>query len=126
MPLGLTISSSRRTDAAICLRSRCMITVSHRTLSNVPTPRSSGNSPCANLKEGYRRRASLSRPSEASKPTAEKPLDDFLQVDGRRLIVPVLRERRRIQFVSGERLTIHDLAFDLRKIRNRAGRRADL
>ena len=56
----------------------------------------------------------------------EKPLDDFLQVDGRRLTEPVLRARRRIQVVSGERLTIHDLAFDLRKIRNRAGRRADL
>ena len=56
----------------------------------------------------------------------EKPLDDLLQVDGRRLAEPVLRERRRIQVVSGERLTIHDLAFDLRKIRNRTGRRADL
>ena len=56
----------------------------------------------------------------------EKPLDDFLQVDRRRLTEPVLRERRRILVVSGERLTVHDLAFDLRKIRDRAGRRADL
>ena len=49
----------------------------------------------------------------------------FLQVDGRRLAEPVLRERRRLQVVSGERLMIHDLAFDLRKIRDRAGRRAN-
>ena len=55
----------------------------------------------------------------------KKPLDDFLQVDGARLTEPVFRERRRIQVVSGERLTVHDLAFDLRKIRDRAGGRAD-
>jgi hypothetical protein len=39
--------------------------------------------------------------------------------------VPVFRERRRIQLVSGERLSVHGLAFDLRKIRDRAGGRAD-
>ena len=55
----------------------------------------------------------------------EKPLDDFLQIDRRRLVVPVLRERRRILIVGGERLAIHGLAFDLRKIRHRARRRAD-
>ena len=105
--------------------SRCMITVSHSTLSKrarqcrsdrairharISSPDIAGALPS-------------SKPSEASKPAAgktvgiepadlaataaadigriaasdEKPLDDFLQVDGRRLFVPVLGERCRIR-----------------------------
>ena len=55
----------------------------------------------------------------------KKPLDDFLKINRCRLTVPVFRERRRIQVVSGARLSVHGLAFDLRKIRDRAGGRAD-
>src|SRR6185312_4593665 len=55
----------------------------------------------------------------------EKPLDDFLKINRCRLTVPVFRERRRIQVVGGERLSVHGLAFDLRKIRDSAGGSAD-
>ena len=55
----------------------------------------------------------------------KKSLDDFLQIDRRRLVVPVAGERRRPRIVSGERLAIHVSTLDLRKIRNRARRRPD-
>ena len=122
-----------------------MITVSHSTLSKVRDAAQLGQFGLRELEgriaptrlaeqafrgvEAYGRKSVRVQPGDLAAAAAadigriaaahKKPLDDFLQVDGRRLIVPVLGERRRIQIVSGERLTVHDLAFDLRKIRDR-------
>ncbi len=58
----------RRTEGAILSAGRCMITVSHSTLSKLAwaTPSRSGRAAAWKLTPTNRRRASASRPAEAS------------------------------------------------------------